>query len=303
MHEQVEQTVEVLELEARHQAVGRARAFVAALLDRWGFATLGPDASLVTSELVSNAVIHARTPIELRVLPLADGLRIEVRDSTEYGIAPAPAGQPLAARGLGLQVVAKLAARWGVDPVPDGKTVWAELTTSHRTGSPSAPELSVGPAPLLLPDDWLEVRLADVPTRLLLQWEHHVRDLMREFAIVSTHRRSLDEVGIEDPVELVVATLDRYWDTMRPSWAQARPVEGERPGHISFQVRLPDTVVADGPRFLEALDAADDLSRQGKLLTEPPPEEVVAFRRWFVHALVRQIATRTPEEERAPFPD
>lgn len=303
MHVETEQTVEVLELEAHHESVGRARAFVAALIDRWRLTGLGPDASLVTSELVSNAVIHARTPVELRVLPLAGGMRIEVRDSVEYGITPPQPGQPLAPRGLGLRVVATLSARWGVDPVPDGKTVWAELTTARRSGSATAPELSAAPAPLLLPDDWLEVRLADVPTRLVLLWEHHVRDLMREFAIVSSHRRPLDQVGIEDPVELVVATLDRYWDMLRPAWAQARPVEGERPGHISFEVKLPDTVVTDGPRFLDALDAADELSRQGKLLTEPAQEEVVTFRRWFVHALVRQIATRTPEEERAPFAD
>jgi anti-sigma regulatory factor (Ser/Thr protein kinase) len=297
----VEQTVEVLELEARHDAVGRARLFVSALLDRWQLRQLGPDASLVTSELVSNAVIHARTPIELRVAPVPDGVRIEVRDSVEYGINVAPADQPLAPRGLGLKVVAQLSARWGVDPVPDGKTVWAELTTSQAPGGSPAPEVSVGPAPLLLPDDWPEVRLVDVPTRLLLSWEQHVRDLMREFAIVSSHRRPLEEIGMDEPVELVVATLDRYWDLMRPIWSQTRPAEGQRPGHISFVVKLPESVVSDGPRFLEALDAADDLGRQGKLLTEAASDEVAAFRRWFVYALVRQVATRSPEEERAPF--
>lgn len=303
MHGHVEQTVEVLELEAHHEAVGRARLFVSAMLERWGLAPLGPDASLVTSELVSNAVIHARTPMELRVSLLLDGVRIEVRDSTEYGIAVGRRGDDLAPGGLGLRVVAQLSARWGVDPVPDGKTVWAELTATGRDAEPTMPEMSVGPAPLPLPDHWPEVRLLDVPTRLLLQWEQHVRDLMREFALVSAHRRPLEEVGIEDPVELVVATLDRYWELMRPVWAQARPVEGERPGHISFYVKLPETVVTDGPRFLDAMEAADELSRQGRLLTEAAPEEVAEFRRWFVHALVRQVATRTPQEERAPFPD
>lgn len=299
----MEQTVEVLELEARHDAVGRARMFVSALVERWDLASLGPDASLVTSELVSNAVIHARPPIELRVVPVADGLRIEVRDSTEYGVTAAAPGRALAPRGLGLRVVAQLSVRWGVDPVPDGKTVWAELSTSREPADPAPAEVSIGPAPLLLPDDWPEVRLVDVPTRLLIGWEEHVRDLMREFALVSPSRRPLEEIGIDDPVELVVATLDRYWDLMRPVWAQARPTEGQRPGHISFVVKLPESVVTDGPRFLEALDAADELSRQGKLLTEAAPDDVCAFRRWFVHALVRQVATRTPEEERAPFHD
>lgn len=300
MQSHAEQAVEVLELEPGYGAVARARAFVSSLLERWELVALAPDASLVTSELMSNAVIHARTGIELRVGRSADGVRVEVRDGAEYGINPSPPGQPLGPRGLGLRVVAKLSARWGVDPVPDGKTVWAELSLDGAARPALPPEMHLGPAPLLLPDDWPEVRLVDVPTRLLLAFEDHVRNLMREFALVSARRRDLDEVGLEDPVELVVATLDRYWSLMRPIWAQARPMEGERPGHIAFVVKLPERVVSDGPRFLDALEAADGLSRGGQLLTEPASEEVVAFRRWFIHALVRQVAG-SGAEEHAPF--
>ncbi|MHB8681591.1 MAG: ATP-binding protein [Acidimicrobiales bacterium] len=297
VHSEIQPSVAVLELEPEPQSVAAARAFVGARVEEWGLAPLALDASLVTSELVSNAVIHARTAMELRVLPVRGGLRVEVRDSADFGINPVPTGR-LVPRGLGLQVVSQVAERWGVDPVPDGKTVWAELTSSG-VRDPHSPQLA-GPAPLPLPDDWPEVRLVDVPTRLLVDWEEHMRNLMREFSLISSARRDLDVVTGEDPVELVVATLDRYWGAMRPVWAQARPVGRPRPGSISFVAKLPERVITDGPRFLEAMDAADDLSRQGRLLTEPARDELVAFRRWFVHAVVRQVASGV-DEERAPF--
>jgi len=283
--------------------VGRARDFVAGSLQRWGLHRLAPDASLLTSELVSNAVIHARTPIELRVRLLDEGLRIEVRDNVCYGLEPPHQGAGLHGRGLGLRVVAQLSSRWGADPMPDGKTVWAELGSPPGWSQPLAPERGVGPAPIPVPDDWPEVFLLGVPTQLLLAWEEHVRDLMREFALISGWRRELDQVPSDDPVELVVATLDRYWDLLHPIWSQARSVGGDVPGRIDILLRLPERVVSDAPRFLQALEDADDLARQGRLLTDPAPTVVVDFGRWFLHAVVRQVASsRGPDEAGEPCP-
>jgi anti-sigma regulatory factor (Ser/Thr protein kinase) len=302
--EQLEEQVEVVDLEPTRAAVGQGRDFVAGLIEQWGLRRLAPDASLLTSELVSNAVIHARTAIELRLRRIDGGLRIEVRDSVDYGLETERQGEGLLARGLGLRVVAQLSSRWGIDPVPDGKTVWAELGSPRGASQPLAPERGVGPAPIPVPDDWPEVHLLGVPTRLLLAWEEHVRDLMREFALVSGQRRELDQVPSEDPVELVVATLDRYWDLLRPVWSQARTVGVDSHGLINVALRLPERVVTDGPRFLQALEAADDLARRGRLLTAAAPREVFDFGRWFLHAVVRQVASPSEpndEGETCPF--
>lgn len=304
MPNQLEQDVEVVELDPTPTAVGQARDFVAMCVARWGLGRLAPDASLLTSELVSNAVIHARTPVELRIRRTESGLRIEVRDSVDYGLETMRQGEGLLARGLGLRVVAQLSSRWGIDPVPDGKTVWAELGAPRGASRPLAPERGVGPAPIPLPDDWPEVRLDDVPTRLLLAWEDHIRDLMREFALISGRRRELDQVPTEDPVELLVATLDRYWQLLRPMWSQARTVGADVPGRINVALRLPERVVTDGPRFLQAFETADSLAREGRLLTRPAPPETIEFGRWFLHAVIRQVAS-PPEDgsgERCPFP-
>jgi anti-sigma regulatory factor (Ser/Thr protein kinase) len=305
VQDQLEEQVEVVDLEPTRAAVGRARDFVSGWVESWGLHRLAPDASLLTSELVSNAVMHARTAVELRVRRIDEGLRIEVRDNVGYGLEMERQGEALLSRGLGLRVVAQLSSRWGIDPVPDGKTVWAELGSPRGASQPLAPERGVGPAPIPVPGDWPEVRLSGVPTRLLLAWEEHIRDLMREFALISGWRRELDQVPSDDPVELVVATLDRYWDLLRPIWAQARTVGADVPGRIDIVLRLPERVVTDGPRFLQALDAADELARQGRLLTDPAPREVFDFGRWFLHALVRQVAApaeRADEDETCPFP-
>ncbi len=82
---------------------------------------------LLTSELVTNAVIHARSSAELLV-SVGDGVvRVEVSDDD----ATPPtrrALDPQSAAGRGIAIVAQLAADWGVEQVPDdGKRVWFEV--------------------------------------------------------------------------------------------------------------------------------------------------------------------------------
>lgn len=85
-------------------------------------------AILLTSELVSNALLHARTEVDLLLIMAASGLRVEVHDSGLRRPQPSPAPvPPSATTGCGLLLVAALAGRWGVDGTVDGKTVWFEL--------------------------------------------------------------------------------------------------------------------------------------------------------------------------------
>ena len=83
---------------------------------------------LLTSELVSNALLHARTEVDLRLVMEASGVRVEVHDGgvRRPPLSPAPA-PPAATSGRGLMMVEALAGRWGVDGADDGKTVWFEL--------------------------------------------------------------------------------------------------------------------------------------------------------------------------------
>lgn len=113
----------------RRESIPAARAFVAEQTGLTG--RLGQDAALVTSELATNAVMHASTSFEVSVREDADRLRIAVAD----GNSDLPNLEPRlplisAISGRGLKIVAQLAERWGAEPNDSGKTVWAELRVS-----------------------------------------------------------------------------------------------------------------------------------------------------------------------------
>ena len=85
-------------------------------------------AQLLTSELVTNAVIHGRSDVSLQVSVDSGLVRVDVADDNSRH----PQRQPLDAEALdgrGLQIVQLLAARWGVADEPLGKRVWFELSS------------------------------------------------------------------------------------------------------------------------------------------------------------------------------
>jgi hypothetical protein len=103
-------------------APAAARAFVAAALSRWQAAGIVEGARWVVSELVTNAVVHARTDMTVRVS--LTGRRV--------GLSVADRGQAdsirLDADSWGLRVVGRLARTWGVLPrLGEGSVVWVVL--------------------------------------------------------------------------------------------------------------------------------------------------------------------------------
>jgi anti-sigma regulatory factor (Ser/Thr protein kinase) len=105
-------------------AVPEAREFVTRTLAGWTVpASVTADIVLLTSELVANAVLHGRPPIELRLRRTANHVIVEVFDAAPFlprKLRPSPDDE----RGRGLQLVAMLADRWGTRPTPGGKAVW-----------------------------------------------------------------------------------------------------------------------------------------------------------------------------------
>lgn len=103
-----------------------AREFVAGLLQSWDRADQTEAAVLLTSELVTNAIVHARSQIDLTVRLTGATLRVAVLDeSAEQPRLRQRRDDLGSGRGLGL--VEALAVSWGVTPGGRGKTVWFEL--------------------------------------------------------------------------------------------------------------------------------------------------------------------------------
>ena len=84
------------------------------------------DALLITSELVTNAVLHGRSEVSVEVEALGRLLRISVFDENSRHPKPV-SDDPDALDGRGLALVDALAERWGVEDRPMGKAVWFEL--------------------------------------------------------------------------------------------------------------------------------------------------------------------------------
>jgi anti-sigma regulatory factor (Ser/Thr protein kinase) len=85
-------------------------------------------AELLTSELVTNALLHAGTDLTVHVLSAGSGSVVRVAVDDGSAVAPAlrdPDAGALGGRGLPL--VASLATRWGWEPLPVGKRVWFEV--------------------------------------------------------------------------------------------------------------------------------------------------------------------------------
>jgi anti-sigma regulatory factor (Ser/Thr protein kinase) len=108
-------------------SVERARAFVVDTLSGWKADRHLEVATLLTSELVTNVVLHAGCDeMSLRVRLDDARLRVEVLDESPQLPTRTGTGNVMA-RGRGLTLVDALSTRWGADSVSNGKCVWFEV--------------------------------------------------------------------------------------------------------------------------------------------------------------------------------
>ncbi|MBT2529473.1 MULTISPECIES: SpoIIE family protein phosphatase [Streptomyces] len=119
------------------RSVATARAFVRDTLQGWGYADIVDDAVVLTSELVTNAVVHAGTTADVLCLRTDDGVRVEVGDRYPEREVPLQGtaqsfGSPDREGGRGLLLCAAIASRWGVDYAPTHKHVWFQLDLPER---------------------------------------------------------------------------------------------------------------------------------------------------------------------------
>ncbi|MEV1249661.1 ATP-binding protein [Nonomuraea sp. NPDC050022] len=110
-------------LPADPESVGKARQLVREALAGWGLSALAEDLTMVVSEVATNVVVHARSPMTLSLRRYRRSVRGEVADRSPGWPTLLPAGFD-EEHGRGLAIVAAYADRWGVDPDPEGKTVW-----------------------------------------------------------------------------------------------------------------------------------------------------------------------------------
>ncbi len=113
---------------AAPESAAAARELVGESLRQRGCAPETIDtAALLTSEVATNAVVHARTGFRLRIRVTEAVIRVEV-DDEGMGAAVLTYADHDEVRGRGLYIVDALADRWGDERRPGGRhRVWFEL--------------------------------------------------------------------------------------------------------------------------------------------------------------------------------
>lgn len=123
---------------AELQSASAARHFAERKLEEWELPELLDATRLLVSELVINAVLHARTESTLTLACRSGVLRVEVSDGSTVPLARR-SFSTTATTGRGLMILEALASRWGVEETAGGKTVWFELDVAHAdTGTTAA---------------------------------------------------------------------------------------------------------------------------------------------------------------------
>ena len=112
----------------------RVRQWMTTRLREWAV----PDpvigaAILCTSELTTNALLHAGTPAEVRIDLSAERLLVSVADTGTRGSVTRAHTDALSSRGRGLGLIEELSDTWGTDPTVRGSTVWFEMLIPGST--------------------------------------------------------------------------------------------------------------------------------------------------------------------------
>jgi anti-sigma regulatory factor (Ser/Thr protein kinase) len=112
-----------------------ARDALSHTLDAEGVHTNDMELGLLVSEIVTNAVVHARSDVHVTMDLVASRVHVEVGDDDPRTPAPRDEDQ-LVPGGLGLHILERLAADWGVRATPGGKVVWFEIVLDE-TAAPA----------------------------------------------------------------------------------------------------------------------------------------------------------------------
>jgi anti-sigma regulatory factor (Ser/Thr protein kinase) len=278
------------------------------LADRWALPeSVAHDATLAVSELVTNAVLHAHTPLRLRLARRVEGVRIEVADD-DPRLPPVEQADPArlalnrSMTGRGLALVAAVADGLGAERQGRGKVTWAEVGTgrpgrARRGSARRAPPPKAGPTASrrgITADGrpgW-KVELRRVPVRILLESTVQLSDLQREMQVMALDAGAGPELTrAAEAARAWMADIDRWTDSDR-RFAEAAAAAGAEV--VDFEVVVPDDVAARIEGIASWLDGVAAPVQDRQLLTLPATAEVVAYRRWYGAEIIRQLSGHPP---------
>ena len=249
-------------------------------------------AQVAVSEIVTNALVHAGTPMRLRVLLRGSGLRVELRDGSPH-LPHRRDYSSIAATGRGLHMVAEMVDRWGAYPDGRGKVVWFEIVdddvdTGHVDGQVPASTLPDS-------DHSLEVELLNMPLLMHAAWQEHAAALLREMMLIRLDEdlAALEEhAGASDALSVLfeqvpVPDLGEEPEAIMGS-ATEPAVSMSR-----LVLRVPRTALAHFDLLDTMLEDAVVLADLGELLSPPTQPEIRVMRQWICEQIRSQTQGRS----------
>lgn len=268
-------------------SAGRARRLVNEVVGEAGIEELADVGSLLVSETVTNAVLHAATEVELTVVAGDGSLRVEVRDGSSV-LPGVRHYEDEATTGRGIGLVELLSTSWGVEPEPGGgKTVWFVLGAEGAgVARPGADEEVAGDGaqPLDVPAPGFTVRLLGLPVHLTRAALQHEDAVLRELALAALSGQTpagmpawegatIDLTPVLDPVEVALS-------------------EGEH--SIDVEATFPAGADVGSGRRRQLVEQAEGLVASGGFLAHRPLPEVVRVRGWLHGEIIGQAGGAAP---------
>ena len=262
-------------------------------------------AALLTSELVTNAVLHAATPMSITLHTLPDRIRIDVADGNPAFPSVKEYGKD-AATGRGLTLFNTLASNWGVQAVDGGKIVWFELPVDFpvapdehlRRQFPVRPDRrDADRSPLAIPESpQVSVRLLGIPVALLQKSSEEYEALFRELRLMKERADSWpDAPALPERLGVLVTQIGTRFNGLGPGmddlWQTAVDNQVE---FFDWTLDLAQSAVVAVEFYDTLLDEADEFGLAQRLLTLPASPSSVAVRRWFLSELIGQLHGKAP---------
>lgn len=282
-----------LSLGSGPRGVQDARRWVVEVCSDIGRPELAECAELGVSELVTNALLHADAPIQVRVRGTREHPRVEVRDgSVEPPLLPTHGfdhedDDLLVTFGRGLSIVARCASAWGAEIEDDGKVVWftpGQDPTDEGVEGRITGQRDRDPRPRS-GDGLMEVELHGVPLRSFFGFQMHYRELRREVRLLALAHEA--DYPLAKNLSDLFGALDRQLSEGIGAYQIDAAIRSRR-NTTDLRVAIASDGAATVGRFLELLDLADEFCRQERLLSLARSPEQRAFQRWFLGEFVRQ---------------
>jgi anti-sigma regulatory factor (Ser/Thr protein kinase) len=262
-------------------------------------------AALLTSELVTNAVLHAATPFTVTLHLMEDRIRVDVADGSP--IVPSIKDYATdAATGRGLTLFNTLASNWGVLPVVGGKIVWFELPVDYSIkpigvsdGTFHFDLVELAQAELHERVDRgpsIPVNLLGIPVALLQKASEEYEALFRELRLMKEHADArLSPSNLPERLSVLLTEIGTRFNGFGPgvdeSWQQ---VIDHHADSYDWHLELPFSAAEECEFYDGMLDEADEFVVAARLLTLPASPASVAVRRWFLSELIAQLRGAPP---------